>query len=107
MVASIIALETYTPSRVLSNRDLEKTVDTSDEWIISRTGICERRIADQDEFTSDMGIKAASKLLQNHDIDPLSIDAIIVATMTPDYHMMPATSCIIQHAIGAKKSFLF
>lgn len=107
MVASITALTSYVPTRILSNSDLEKMVDTSDEWIYTRTGIKNRFIADHDEFTSTMGIKVAQDLFNKHQLSPGDIEAIIVATMTPDYHMMPATSCIIQDALGAKNAFCF
>src|ERR1700678_3595865 len=82
--ASIISTGAYLPSRVLTNAELEKMVDTSDEWIMSRTGIRERRIAAKDEFTSDMGARAATQALEEGNIDPKTVDLIIVATCTPD-----------------------
>src|SRR5271154_7041019 len=82
--ASIVSTGAYLPSRVLSNAELEKMVETSNDWIISRTGIRERRIAAEDEFTSDMGAHAARQALELGGVDPKSIDLIIVATCTPD-----------------------
>lgn len=93
--AIIIGTGSYLPERVLSNGDLEKMVDTSDEWIVSRTGIKERRIAAADESTSDMGIKAAEKAIEKAQIDPKKIDLVLVATLSPDY-IFPSTACIIQ-----------
>lgn len=101
--AKILGTGSYLPKRVLSNLDLEKMVDTSDEWIFSRTGIRERRIAAKDEYTSDMGLEAAKKALEAASLDPLSIDCILVATLTPDY-VFPSTACLIQHALGAKNA---
>lgn len=104
--ASIISTGAYVPSRILTNADLEKMVETSDEWIMSRTGIRERRIAADDEFTSDMGAKAAEQALQLGGIDPKSVDLIIVATCTPDT-VFPSTACYIQHKIGATRAAAF
>jgi 3-oxoacyl-[acyl-carrier-protein] synthase III len=104
--ASVISTGAYLPSRVLTNADLEKMVDTSDEWIRSRTGIRERRVAAEDEFTSDMGAKAAQQALEAGGINPLEIDLIIVATCTPDT-IFPSTACHIQHKIGATRAAAF
>jgi 3-oxoacyl-[acyl-carrier-protein] synthase-3 len=104
--ASVVATGAYLPSRVMTNADLEKMVETSDEWIQSRTGIKERRIAASDEFTSDMGAKAALQALEASGIDPLSIDLIIVATCTPDT-IFPSTACHIQGKIGATRAAAF
>jgi 3-oxoacyl-[acyl-carrier-protein] synthase-3 len=90
----------------MTNADLEKMVDTSDEWIMSRTGIRERRIADEGEFTSDMGARAAEQALKQGGIDPMSIDLIIVATCTPDT-IFPSTACHIQAKIGATRAAAF
>ncbi len=90
----------YVPSKVMTNADFEKIVDTSDEWIQSRSGIKERRIAAKDEFTSDMGAAAAKAALADAGITSRDIDFILVATLTPD-HAFPATACLIQQAIGA------
>ena len=104
--ASIAGTGAYLPSRVLSNAELEKMVDTSDEWILSRTGIRERRIAAEGEFTSDMGARAAEDALQAGGIDPTEIDLIIVATCTPDT-VFPSTACHIQGKIGATRAAAF
>jgi len=104
--ASILSTGAYLPSRVLTNTDLEKMVDTSDEWIFSRTGIRERRIAAADEFTSDMGAAAARQALELGGINPKDIDLIIVATCTPDT-VFPSTACHIQHKIGATRAAAF
>ncbi len=104
--ASIVATGAYLPSRVMTNADLEKIIDTSDEWILTRTGIRERRIADEGELTSDMGARAAEQALQQSGIDPKSIDLIIVATCTPDT-VFPSTACHIQHKIGATRAAAF
>lgn len=98
--ATITAFGAYLPEKVLTNRDLEKMVETSDEWIVTRTGIQERRIANEDEYTSTMATKSAQDALQKAHVDPSQIDAILVATMTPDY-FCPSTAAIVQHAIGA------
>ncbi len=90
----------------MTNAELEKMVDTSDEWIMSRTGIRERRIAHKDEFTSDMGAAAAEQAIKLAGIDPKSIDLIIVATCTPDT-AFPSTACHIQHKIGATRAAAF
>ena len=104
--ASIVATGAYLPERILTNAELEKMVDTSDEWIMSRTGIRERRIAAENEFTSDMGAKAAEQALQQGGIDPRKIDLIIVATCTSDT-TFPSTACYIQHKIGAPQAAAF
>ncbi len=86
--------------KIITNEHLVKLVDTSNEWIMERTGIKERRIAEKHISTSDLGTKAAIKALRNAKLEPEEIDLIIVATTTPD-HMFPATACIIQNNIGA------
>ena len=90
----------------MSNADLEKLVDTNDEWIVSRTGIRERRIAADDEYTSDMGAKAAKLALERADVDPTEVDLIILATITPDMPF-PATACLVQQELGAAKAAAF
>jgi len=97
---SIIGTGSYVPERVLTNRELEKMVETSDEWIRTRTGISERRIAGPDEATSDMSTKAALAAMQQAEVAPEEIDLIIVATVTPDM-FFPATACWVQKKIGA------
>lgn len=101
--AKIIGTGSYLPEKVLTNQDLEKIVDTNDEWIVTRTGMKERRIAASDEFTSHMGIKAANLALAKANLPAEEIDFILVATLTPDY-TFPSTACLIQSAIGAKKA---
>lgn len=93
--AKIVSLGSYVPKNILSNTDLEKMVETSDEWITKRTGIRERRIADRDEAASDMGSEAAKEAISNGEIPHDAIDYIIVATMSPD-HLSPSTAAIIQ-----------
>lgn len=103
--AIIIGTGSYLPERVLSNSDLEKLVDTNDEWITTRTGIKERRIAAQDESTSDMGVIAAKKAIEKAQIDPKKIDLVLVATLTPDY-IFPSTACIIQSKLQLEAAAL-
>ena len=103
---SIISVGSYVPERILTNADLEKMVETSDEWITSRTGIKERHIAAADEFTSDMAARAALRAMESGGIAPDQIDLIIVATITPDM-MFPATACLVQQKIGAVRAAAF
>jgi len=101
--AKIIGTGSYLPEKILTNQDLEKIVDTSDEWIVTRTGMKERRIARADEFTSDMGAAAARLAIDNAGLKIDQIDFILVATISPDY-AFPSTACLIQSALGAKKA---
>ena len=94
------------PERILTNADLEKLVDTSDEWIVSRTGIRERRMAAKDEFTSDLATNAAKRAIEQAGIEPEEIDLIILATVTPDM-FFPSTACLVQQRIGAKRAACF
>ena len=103
---SILSVGAYVPERVLTNADLEKMVDTSDEWITSRTGIKSRRIAAETEYTSDLATKAAQRAMDRAGIKAEEIDLIIVATITPDMSF-PATACLVQHKLGAKKAAAF
>ena len=103
---SIAAVGSYVPSRVLTNAELEKMVDTTDEWIISRTGIKERRIAAADEFTSDLASKAALLAMERANVTAGQIDLIIVATITPDMPF-PSTACLVQQKIGATRAAAF
>ncbi|MDB6153128.1 MAG: fabH [Chthoniobacteraceae bacterium] len=103
---SIIGTGSYVPERVLTNAELEKSVETSDEWIVSRTGIKERRIAADDEHTSDLASKAALAALENAGITADEIDLILVATVTPDM-FFPSTACFVQAKIGAKNAACF
>ena len=100
MYASLKSIGAYAPSRILSNLDLEKMVDTTDEWIEKRTGIKERRIADDSEATSDLGVKAAELAIQRAGIRKEEIDLIICATLSPDHLCMPSTACIIATKLG-------
>jgi 3-oxoacyl-[acyl-carrier-protein] synthase-3 len=104
--AKIVATGSYVPSKVLTNFDLEKMVDTSNEWIITRTGIKERRIAQDTESVADMGYKAALTAIKNADIDVSEIELIIVSSLTPDY-IFPSTACLIQEKIGASNAAAF
>ena len=104
--AKISALGTYVPPRVLTNADLEKMVETSDEWILQRTGIRERHIVDKGVATSDLGAAAAKRALAALRMDPSEIEAIVVGTVTPDM-LFPSTACLIQHKLGAKGAWGF
>src|SRR5467141_2114499 len=97
---SIIGTGSYTPEKILTNDDLSRMVDTSDEWITTRTGIKERRVAAKDEHTSDMAAKAALQAMAQAVISAADIDMILVATATPDM-LFPATACFVQKKIGA------
>jgi len=103
---TIAGTGSYLPEKVLTNDDLSKIVETSDEWIVTRTGIKERRIAADDEFTSHLGSKAALKALEQAQMDAEQVELIIVATITPDT-LTPATACYIQQQIGAAKAVAF
>lgn len=103
--ATITAVGHYVPDKVLSNFDLEKMVDTSDEWIRTRTGIVERRILEKGA-TSDLAVGAFENLKANSGVDPADIEVIIVATVTPDM-FFPATGCLVQQRIGATKAWAF
>jgi len=102
----IIGVGKYLPKRVLSNMDLEKTVDTSDEWITTRTGIKERRIVSSHEATSDLATNAAKEALKDAGMKPHDLDLIIIATITPDMQF-PSTACLVQAALGAKNAVCF
>lgn len=104
MKARIKGTASYLPKKVLKNDDLEKMVETSDEWIVSRTGMKERRIAAKDEYASDMGAIAAKKVLKASGVSPDKVEAILVGTMTPDYPT-PSTAAIIQKKISASNAF--
>jgi 3-oxoacyl-[acyl-carrier-protein] synthase-3 len=96
----------YVPERILTNADLEAMVDTTDEWILVRTGIKQRHIAAKDEFTSHMATKAARNALEQAGLAPEDLELIIVATITPDT-LTPATACYVQQALGAHRSVAF
>ncbi len=102
----IIGVGEYLPKKIITNADLEKMVDTSDEWITSRTGIKERRLAAKNEATSDLATKAAKEALDDAGIKPVDVELIIVATITPDMSF-PATASLVQSMLGAKKAVCF
>lgn len=102
----IIGTGAYLPEKVLTNADLEKMVDTSDEWIVSRTGIRERRIASSEEASSDLAYHASKQALQSAGISADELDLIIVATITPDM-FFPSTACVLQERLGATKAAAF
>lgn len=97
----ISALGTYVPPRLLTNRDLEKMVDTTNDWILTRVGIRERHIVDKGVATSDLAVEAAKKALEQRGIGANDVDAIIVGTVTPDM-LFPSTACLVQHKLGAQ-----
>jgi 3-oxoacyl-[acyl-carrier-protein] synthase-3 len=99
--AKITALGTYVPPRVLNNRDFEKIVETSDEWILTRTGIRERHIVDKGVATSDLATEAAKCALARRGMTAKDLDALVVATVTPDM-FFPSTACLVQHKLGAQ-----
>ena len=103
---SIISVGSYVPERILTNAELEKMVDTTDEWIVSRTGIKERRISAENEFTSDMAARAAQLAMDRAGVTGDQIDLIIVATITPDM-LFPNTACLVQKKLGARKAAAF
>jgi 3-oxoacyl-[acyl-carrier-protein] synthase-3 len=104
--AKISAVGCYAPPDVLTNYDLEKLVETSNEWILERTGIRERHIAPRDMATSDMAVEAARAALADARVDPNDIEAILVCTVTPDM-MFPSTACLVQNRIGATRAWGF
>ncbi len=101
--AKIAGVGSFVPEKTLSNRDLEDMVDTSDEWITTRTGIKERRVVEDDVSTSDLAYQAAQKALTDAELEAKDLDLILVATATPDYLSFPSTACILQDKLGAKE----
>ena len=101
---SIVGVGSYAPERVLTNAELEKMVDTTDEWIVTRTGISERHIASPEQAASDLGAEAARRAMADAGVKPEDIDMIVVATITPDMGF-PNTACFVQNLIGAKRAF--
>ncbi len=101
---SIVGTGSYAPDRILTNAELEKMVDTTEEWIVTRTGMKERRIARADQATSDMAAEAARRALADAGVTPDQVGMIIVATITPDM-VFPNTACFVQNLIGAKNAF--
>ncbi len=106
MKAKITGLATYVPPRTLLNSDLEKMIDTTNQWILDRTGIEKRHIVDKGMGTSDLAVEAVRKLLAQKELTADDIDLVIVATVTPDM-MFPSTACLLQHKIGATKLWGF
>lgn len=104
--AKISALGTYVPPRLLTNADLEKMVDTNNQWIVERTGIRERHLVEKGQATSDMAVEAAKKCLAERGIQPTEVEAIIVATVTPDM-LFPSSACLVQDKLGAKGAWGF
>lgn len=96
----------YVPEKVMTNRDLEQIVETSDEWIHTRTGMRERRIAAEDQATSDLAAAAAQAALADADVSPEEVDLLIVATLSPDM-FFPSTACFVQDKIGAKNAYCY
>ncbi|MBI3995942.1 MAG: ketoacyl-ACP synthase III [Nitrospirae bacterium] len=106
MKTRIIGTGSYLPKRIMTNRDLERLVETTESWILERTGIRERRIADEREAASDLAVHAARQSLEMSGIDEKDLDLIIVATATPDM-FFPSTACIVQDRIGARQAAAF
>jgi len=104
--AEIVGTGVYLPEKIVANSDLEKTLDTSDEWIRTRTGIEERRIASSDDSASSMAVQAAKGAISEAGIDAGSVEMIIVCTSTPDL-LYPATACLVQKELGAKRAVAF
>ena len=104
--AKISALGTYVPPRLLTNADLEKMVDTSNDWIMARVGIRERHIVDKGVATSDLAVEAAKKALAQRGLSPTDVEVIIIGTVTPDM-FFPSTACVVQNKLGAKGAWGF
>jgi 3-oxoacyl-[acyl-carrier-protein] synthase-3 len=102
----IVGTGSYVPEKIFTNKDFEKWVETTDQWILERTGIRERRIAQEKEACSDLALPAARKALEDAKIDPMDLDLILVATTTPDM-LFPSTACLIQDRLGARKAVGF
>ena len=104
--AKISALGTYVPPRVLSNFDLEKMVETSNDWILSRTGIRERHLVDKGVAASDLAVGAVKNLVERHGVDISDVEAVVVGTVTPDM-MYPSPACLVQHKLGLQQAWGF
>jgi len=104
--AKITALGTYVPPRILSNKDLETMVETTDQWILERTGIRERHLVDKGVAASDLAVEAVKTLLISHPFDLQEVDLIVVGTVTPDM-MYPSTACLVQHKLGIARTWGF
>ena len=104
--AKISALGTYVPPRILTNQDLEKMVETTDQWILERTGIRERHLADKGVAASDLAVEAVKNLLKSHPFELQQVDLIVVGTVTPDM-MYPSTACLVQQKLGIERTWGF
>ncbi len=102
--AKIVALGTYVPPRVLTNQDLERMVETTDAWILERTGIRERHLAEKGVAASDLAVEAVKQLMKSYPVDLQQIDVIVVGTVTPDM-MYPSTACLVQHKLGIRHTW--
>ena len=107
MSGKITSLAGYVPERIVTNEELSKSVDTSDEWIVSHTGIRERRIAREDQAASDLAIQAAQRVLAQRDLAPEFVEMVVVATSSPDYAPFPATASIVQDRLGCTSAGAF
>jgi len=104
--AQITALGTYVPPRILTNQELEKMVDTTNEWILERTGIRERHLVDKGVAASDLAVEAVKNLQKSYPVDLQEIDLVVVGTVTPDM-MYPSTACLVQHKLGIRRTWGF
>lgn len=107
MIIGLTALACHVPERVVTNAELAKTVDTSDEWIVSHTGIRERRLAAPGVSASDLAVKAATRTLEQRGLAPRDVDLVIVATSSPDYSPFPASACMVQERLGCENAGAF
>ncbi len=107
MYASLKSIGAYVPPKKMTNADLERIVDTTDEWIVQRTGIKERYIAEEGQVTSDLAAEAAKQAIERSGLEPEQIDMIVCATITPDYFCMPSTACVIADKLGIKYATAF
>jgi len=107
MYATLKSIGAYTPPRAMSNADFEKIVDTTDEWIVQRTGIKNRYIADETQSTSDLAVEASKVAIKRAGLEPSDIDAIVMATITPDFFCMPSTACVVADKLGIKGAMAF
>ena len=105
--AQICSVGAYLPDKRMSNEEFTQFLDTSDEWIMSNTGIKYRHVAGEDQAASDLGLEAAKRSLEKTNLSPDDVDLILVATATPDYRGFPSTACIIQHKLGARRAAAF
>ncbi len=105
--AAFRSIGAYIPPKVMTNKDFEKIIDTTDEWITKRTGIKERRISEENEASSDLGAKAAEVAIQRAGINKEEVDLLICATVTPDYLCMPSTACLIASKLGLPNLMAF